>query len=235
MTDATGSPSESLAQEVDARVAVITAALADAEVDPFVAARAREDLAAVQERLELGADHTVVALVGGTGSGKSSLFNAITGLTFADVGALRPTTERAAACTWGSYADPLLDHLEVEPLRRIRRETLQGDPPGLDGMVLLDLPDHDSVATHHAVQVDRLLPLVDVLVWVVDPQKYADSPLHERYLQAMRSRRESMLVLVNQVDTVPPASVDALVEDVRALLAVDGLDGVTVQIGRAHV
>lgn len=228
-TDQTA-PTDDVAPALEARASAIDAALESAgpQLDPFLAARAAEDLAAVRQRLTLGVDHTVVALVGGTGSGKSSMFNAITGLTFADVGALRPTTDEAAACTWGSYAEALLDHLEVAPLRRIRRETLHGDPVGLDGMVLLDLPDHDSVATHHAAQVDRLLPLVDVLVWVVDPQKYADASLHQRYLQAMRSRRENMLVLVNQIDTVPPAAVDRLVADVRELLAADGLDGVAV-------
>ncbi|WP_127130586.1 GTPase [Georgenia sp. SYP-B2076] len=214
------------------RAAALTAALdtAGAQVDPFVAARAREGLAGVQARLAVGVDRTVVALVGGTGSGKSSLFNAISGLRFADVGALRPTTDEAAACVWGGNADALLDFLEVSPARRIERESvLDGENErALHGMVLLDLPDHDSIALEHAAEVDRLLPLTDVLVWVVDPQKYADNALHERYLTALRGRQENMLVLVNQVDTIPPAAVERVREDVRALLVADGLDRVEV-------
>jgi GTP-binding protein EngB required for normal cell division len=199
-------------------------------VDPLDAARARSDLDAVAERLALGGDRTVVALVGGTGSGKSSLFNAISGLRFADVGALRPTTEVAAACVWGGEAEQLLDFLQVSPDRRIQRESeLDGDHErALGGMVLLDLPDHDSVAVEHAVQVDRLLPLVDLLVWVVDPQKYADNALHERYLSALAGRSESMLVLVNQADTLTAGAVARVVEDVRQLLAADGLHEVRV-------
>ncbi|GAA1622307.1 hypothetical protein GCM10009790_01520 [Georgenia ruanii] len=215
---------QGLEGRADALAAALTAA--GGQVDPFLAAQAHEDLAAVRRRLELGGDHTVVALVGGTGSGKSSLFNAISGLLFADVGALRPTTDEAAACVWGGDAEALLDFLQVAHARRIQRESvLDGDHErALHGMVLLDLPDHDSVARDHAEQVDRLLPMIDLLVWVVDPQKYADNALHERYLQALRGRQDNMLVLVNQADTLPTGATDTVLADVRELLAADGLD-----------
>ncbi|WP_418605798.1 GTPase [Georgenia sp. SUBG003] len=230
--DAPAAPADvdaaALADRADSLVLALGAA--DGLIDPFEAARARSDLDAVAERLALGADRTVVALVGGTGSGKSSLFNAISGLRFADVGALRPTTEVAAACVWGGAAEELLDFLQVSPARRIQRESvLDGDHErALSGMILLDLPDHDSIARDHAVQVDRLLPLVDVLVWVVDPQKYADNALHDRYLTALAGRSEAMLVLVNHADTLSPRAVATVADDVRQLLASEGLAGVRV-------
>src|SRR5207253_1696815 len=40
----------------------------------------------------------------------------------------------------------------------------------LSGLVLLDLPDHDSTETSHHEEVDRVVALADVLVWVLDPQ-----------------------------------------------------------------
>ncbi|AVM61521.1 MULTISPECIES: GTPase [unclassified Actinomyces] len=200
------------------------------EVPASLAIPARTGMDEVAKRLALGVDHTVVAFFGGTGSGKSSLFNAITQLDFADVGARRPTTSRAAACTWGDDAVALLDFLGVNEDRRIRRDSLLDatDQDDLEGLVLLDVPDYDSVTTAHALQVDRLVPLADILVWVVDPQKYADAALHEGYLRGLGARQEDMLILVNQIDTLPATGVNTLLADVRELLDADGLRDVQV-------
>lgn len=220
------------AAHLDARLGAMRAALdaCPTEVPAALAFPAREQLDEVAERLALGVDHTVVALFGGTGSGKSSLFNALTQLQFADVGARRPTTSRAAACSWGDDARALLDFLGVSDERRIRRESLldASDQDDLAGLVLLDVPDYDSVTTEHALQVDRLVPLADVLVWVVDPQKYADAALHEGYLRSLGARQEDMLILVNQVDILPPGGSDRLLADVRTLLDDDGLTEVRI-------
>src|SRR5690625_2679454 len=159
----TAFPAGGAGQQIHGQVGGISAAkdVAGERVHAPVAQQAREDLRTVTQRLELGVDYTVVALVGGTGSGKSSLFNALSSLEFADVGVIRPTTARAAACIWGSKATALLDFLQVAPDRRIQRESaLDGDAEDhLAGLVLLDLPDHDSVESTHAEQVNRLLPL----------------------------------------------------------------------------
>ncbi|HEY0189413.1 MAG TPA: GTPase [Cellulomonas sp.] len=205
--------------------------LAGDRVDPAVTARARAIGDQVRDRLALGVDHTVVALLGGTGSGKSSVFNAVCGLDFAEVGVKRPTTSRAAACVWGTDGEALLDWLDVDGDRRIERESaLDGDTEApLRGLVLLDLPDHDSIEPAHQAAVDRLLPMADLLVWVVDPQKYADDALHSGYLRGLVGHEGAMLVLLNQVDTVPEDQRCALVADLEALLVADGLAGVQVR------
>ena len=93
----------------------------------------------------------------------------------------------------------------------------------LDGLVLLDLPDHDSTVVEHQHEVDRLVELVDLLVWVVDPQKYADQVLHERYLRRLAGHESVIVVVLNQVDTVNPFAAAECAEDLRRLLDDDGL------------
>ncbi|QOR48306.1 50S ribosome-binding GTPase [Trueperella pecoris] len=197
--------------------------------DPYIANRAQDDLRRTQERMRLGAEATVAALVGGTGSGKSTMFNAITQLDFADSGDIRPTTERAAACTFDVDARELLDYLQVDEDRRIEHSSiLTAGNDKLDGLVLLDLPDHDSVALTHSAQVDRLLPMVDLLIWVLDPQKYADQVLHKGFLESLGGRQEAMVVVMNQIDRVPADQREVLLSDLRALLDRDGLERVPI-------
>jgi GTP-binding protein EngB required for normal cell division len=182
------------------------------------------------ERLALSREHTVVALAGATGSGKSSLFNALARFGMSPVGARRPTTGVAHACVWGppSAAAPVLDWLGVPPSKRFTRESaLDGeDEAALRGLILLDLPDFDSVEETHRVEVDRLLSLVDLVVWVADPQKYADNLIHTEYLARLRRYRDITVVVLNQADLLSPADAHRCVMDLRKLLDTDGLGGV---------
>src|SRR3712207_7864458 len=95
--------------------------------------------------------------------------------------------------------------------------------PALDGLVLLDLPDHDSVRLEHRLEVDRLVQLVDVLVWVLGPEKYADAAVHERYLVPLAGHAGVLLVVLNQVDRLDAAAARACLTDLRGLLDREGL------------
>src|SRR4051812_23561809 len=123
--------------------------------DPAVLARATAVGQRAGERLRLSGEHTVVALAGSTGSGKSSLFNALAGAELSPVGVRRPTTSKAHACIWGAEgAAPLVQWLGV-PRRQTawQHGAVTEDSSGLDGLVLLDLPDHDSTALDHRLEV----------------------------------------------------------------------------------
>ncbi len=195
---------------------------ADGRVPQTVTAPARELLAKAGARTALG-DATVVALAGATGSGKSSLFNRVVGAAVSPPGVRRPTTGTAHAAVWSSSADraPLLDWLGVP-----RRHLVTSPSRTLDGLVLLDLPDHDSTAVEHRLEVDRLVEVVDVLVWVLDPQKYADAAVHERYLRPYASHAGVLVVVLNQVDRLDDAAREACLSDLRGLLDRGGLGDV---------
>jgi GTP-binding protein EngB required for normal cell division len=178
-------------------------------------------------RLKLSQDHTVVALAGSTGSGKSSLFNALARLKLSPVGVRRPTTGVAHACVWGPLdpANRLLDWVGVLPRQRFVRESaLDGDDEAaLRGLVLLDLPDFDSVERGHRLEVDRLLGLVDQVIWVVDPQKYGDRILHNAYLKQFKAHADITIVVLNQADRLSTADTEIVLADLKRLLDEDGL------------
>ncbi|EYR62376.1 GTP-binding protein HSR1, partial [Actinotalea ferrariae CF5-4] len=234
-----------VADRLDALARAVVAGREVLPADLVAAAAAVEDRAG--HRMRLSADHTVVAFAGATGSGKSSLVNAVTGVDVAAVDVLRPTTSEALALVRGEEGSaPLLDWLGIR-----RRHVLDQDAdpapapdgpsrrpwsrPQADGaLVLLDLPDHDSVVVEHRLEAERLVALVDLMVWVVDPQKYADAAIHDRYLRGLTGHRDVLLVALNQVDRLPPAERDACAADLTRLLADDGLAGVPVLLTSAR-
>jgi GTP-binding protein EngB required for normal cell division len=201
--------------------------LCEGRVDPDTLAEARRVVDQADRRLALSGSATVVALAGATGSGKSSMFNALSGTTLATVGVRRPTTAHAMASSWGEEsAEDLLDWLQIP-----RRHALPTDPAmdaALDGLVLLDLPDHDSTELDHRMEVDRLVQLVDMLIWVVDPQKYADAAIHDRYLKPLAEHSDVMMIILNQVDKLTASQREQCLKDLRRLLDSEGLGKVPV-------
>jgi GTP-binding protein EngB required for normal cell division len=215
-----------MSRRTDPRVLVESLARAVAiaegrmEGEPVTAAAAAA--ARAEGRLGHGTDRTVVALLGATGSGKSSLFNALLGREVAVTGVRRPTTNHTSAAVWGGDdAGPLLDWLDVSERHAV-------DDPGrsLDGLVLLDVPDHDSVAVGHRLEMERIAAHTDLLVWVTDPEKYADRVLH-CYLRALAGRDTVLLVVLNKSDLLGPDELATCRSDLARLLVADGLPGAT--------
>lgn len=197
--------------------------LSRTRLDSGTLAEASRVLDEAAARRKLSGEHTVVAIAGATGSGKSQLFNALAGVAISETGMRRPTTAAPIACSWSDGAATLIDRLGIPG--RLRRRPLQSPEAEaqLRGLVLVDLPDHDSAAVQHRQQVDRILALVDAVIWVVDPEKYADAMLHERYLRPMAGHAEVTFVVLNQVDRLPGEAADLVLDDLRRLLDEDGI------------
>lgn len=185
---------------------------------------ARGTLTRAAERLAISGGHTVVALAGATGSGKSTMFNAFVGDLVSEVGRLRPTTTTTTAAVWGTEdAGPLLDWLQIRQRHAVPAgQTGRAGDVDLDDLVLLDLPDFDSYKAEHRAEVDRVLALADVFIWVTDPQKYADALIHD-YLRRASDHATVSLVLLNQADRLTPEEQESCRADLRRLLTADGL------------
>ena len=201
-----------LLDKVDAAVAGSAGILDPVEVET-VAAMARD----IRMRLSHPESIVVVALAGGTGSGKSSLLNAVAGEEAALTGGIRPMTATPLALVPADGADALdgyLDDLGVT--ERVVHH-------GPDWLCLVDLPDNDSVEVAHRLRVDSLLPRVDMVVWVTDPEKYRDASLHTRYIAPMAAYQEQFLFVLNQVDLVGDTDMGLIVADLEQALREDGI------------
>jgi len=232
------------AGSVRARAEALTSALESGAgcLPGGAVAQAEAVIAKTSARTSIAGGRTVVALAGATGSGKSSLFNALAGADVALVGARRPTTSTLTAAIWGSGpSTELLDWLMVgarhivdedRTAETVLAETVVAETvvaetvsaqDELDGLVLLDLPDFDSQATAHRTEADRVLALVDVFIWVTDPEKYADARLHGDYIGKLSAHDAVTITVLNQADRLSSEALDACRRDLLRLLTADGL------------
>ncbi|MFZ1382441.1 MAG: GTPase [Scrofimicrobium sp.] len=210
---------------LDARVQALRVAI-DACEDRLPAEdlrQAQEALSRAEERSQMSAEHTVVALAGSTGAGKSAIFNQLVGADIAVTGRQRPTTAypMAVVAESGDIAagsDALLEWLGVQ--ERYDVPVTREHPSGL---ILLDLPDHDSVVAEHRLRADRVTERADLLIWVANPQKYADGVLHNEYLSELIGHDEAVVVLLNQIDRLEASQARAVVADLERLVRADGL------------
>ena len=167
-------------------------------------------------------DTLVVALVGGTGSGKSSLLNGIAAAPVASVSAIRPHTDHPQAWT-PERDDPtialLLDEMGVDD--RVPNDTLSG-------VTLVDLPDMDSVIDWHRRTVEDLLPRVDAVIWVFDPIKYNDPVLHETFLRPLAAYRHQFVFVLNQIDIVADTELAPIRSHLLGILDHDGFPDASV-------
>ena len=216
------------ADELSARSAALDEAIevGGAQLDADIVQDARAITVKVQERLGMTGGHTVVALAGATGSGKSSLFNALVGAEAATVGARRPTTSTPTAGIWGQEpVGRLLTWLGVGSRHFVSAHSpaAMTSAGGMDGLVLLDLPDFDSRETAHRVEAERVLALADVFVWVTDPQKYADARLHDDYVKVLAAHEAVMIVVLNHADRLSEEDRKRCLADLSRLLKADGV------------
>lgn len=173
---------------------------------------------ALRSRRGFAGDVLVLAIAGGTGSGKSSLLNAIAGEHVSSVSRLRPHTDVPMAwipAAGGPGLQRLLDDLGVE------QRVIQEHTPNL---AVIDLPDMDSVAEWHRTTVEDLLPKVDAVLWIFDPEKYRDVALHEDFLVPLVAYRDQFVFVLNKMDRLPEEDKSVVVTHLMSVLSDDGFE-----------
>lgn len=187
--------------------------------------RAAQILQQAEQREGFTGETYVLALIGGTGVGKSTLLNALAGASVSEASVIRPTTQRPRAWVATSAIDevrPLLDWLEVD-------EVVTHESPGLDGVAIVDMPDIDSIVAEHRMTVDWLLPRLDSLLWMVDPEKYDDERLYV-YLRRVRPRADSFHIILNKADRLSAGEQAEISRDLMRHLVQAGIDGAAIHI-----
>lgn len=191
--------------------------LSDGVVHPDDVALARQVSMRARQRGGFLGRTLVLAIVGGTGSGKSSLLNALAGDRVASVSAIRPHTNRPLA--WiperaEAALGELLDRLGIEDRVTHRR---------FPGLALLDATDFDSVDRSHRARLEALLPEVDGMIWVLDPEKYHDAALHEEFIAPLADSAVQFFFVLNQVDRIEEQERLAIADDLHRTLVADGI------------
>ena len=136
----------------------------------------------------------VVAFMGGTGVGKSSLLNRLAGQAIARTGVERPTSREV---TLYHHQDLSIARLPKGlPLEKIRINSHQNAE--YRNILWIDMPDFDSVEQANRELVMEWLPHVDILIYVVSPERYRDGKAWRLLLQ--EGNKHAWLFVLNKWD-----------------------------------
>ena len=154
----------------------------------------------------------VVVLLGSTGSGKSSLLNALVGRDVSPSGVLRPTTRRPVVIAHPDDAGGEL----LPGMRERDALELVADPGIGRGLVLVDAPDFDSVELSNRALAVELLEAADLVVFVTTATRYADQ-VPWTILERARQRGVPLLAVLNRLPAEADDA-DAVAADYAAML-----------------
>ena len=181
-------------------------------------------------RVRQSAAPLLVALVGSTGAGKSTLVNSVVGTRVSLTGVRRPTTNSPVLACHPDDIHWFAENMFLPTLPRVRQEGLAR--PGRDGLLvlaasegmtkgiaLLDTPDIDSVVRAHYDFAYQFLDASDLWLFMTSASRYADAPVWE-LLQHARDRGAALGVVLSRV---PPSHRTELVAHFSAMLDANGI------------
>ena len=136
----------------------------------------------------------VAAFFGGTGVGKSTLLNRLAGQAIAKVGVERPTSRELSIFLHESlHIRQLPEGFPVDRVRVARHNNEKRRQ-----VLWIDMPDIDSTEASNRVLVADWLPHIDVLIYVVSPERYRDDKGWRLLRQHVR--KHAWLFVINHWD-----------------------------------
>jgi len=135
-----------------------------------------------------------IGLLGGTGVGKSTLMNALSGSEIASTSHRRPHTDKVLI-----YRHVAANHLPPLSLENVPCHEITHEASAIKQILLCDLPDFDSLMGEHQEQVLRFMEHLDILVWVTSPEKYADGRFYE-LLRMVPKAKQNFYFVLNKTD-----------------------------------
>ena len=181
-------------------------------------------------RLRQSGAPILVALVGSTGAGKSTLMNSVVGKQVSATGIRRPTTNSPVLACHPDDMRWFAENVFLPTLPRVRQQGLA--MPGRDGLLVLaasegmpkgvavlDTPDIDSVVQAHHDFAHQFLDASDLWLFVTTARRYADAAVWEM-LKDARDRGAALAIALSRV---PPASGTELASHFDAMLEANGL------------
>lgn len=167
----------------------------------------------VRGKLEsLGDNILTVGLMGGTGVGKSTVMNALAHENIASTSHRRPHTNEILVYRHSAVPPPELAGRASLPWREYLHEAEE-----VRQVVLCDLPDYDSIEETHRETVLALLDALDMLIWVISPEKYADGQFYD-FLQLLPKDRSNCYFVLNKTDLFFGGAAPASHEQLAAVL-----------------
>ena len=161
----------------------------------------------------------IVVLLGSTGVGKSSLFNAIAGSRLSESGLLRPTTRRPVALV---HPDDVPAHGLLPGLSESGGLDVRADPDIARGLVIIDAPDFDSVERSNRTLAVELMEAANLVIFVTTVTRYADQVPWDILARA-RQRGVPLMAVINRMPA-DPAEASAVMADYQALIERGDLD-----------
>jgi GTPase Era involved in 16S rRNA processing len=155
-----------------------------------------------------------IVFLGGTGTGKSTLFNALCGRVLSETGVERPKTSGPIAYAHaGSPVEKAFPFSDIPPTRIAVTDehfTPAGGLPGrllvLDhhqeewsNVVLVDTPDLDSVEEENRRMAEDLYLLSDWILFVTSQEKYADE-VPSLFLRRILEDGKPFQLILNKAD-----------------------------------